>query len=76
MFANTSLMHSKKLKIGNGIGNFPELIPRNDESVTFGQFLEGGGRTLTGPSVTVTSMNSKQYKIGNGIGYFPINSEK
>ena len=40
-------------------GNFPKLIPRNYESVTFGQFEEGGGRTPTGPSVTVTFINSK-----------------
>ena len=30
-------------------GNFPKLFPRNYESVTFGQFWEGGGKDTDGP---------------------------
>ena len=37
-------------------GNFPKLFPRNYESVTFGQFWEGGGKDTDGP-------------IGNGNFY-------
>ena len=59
VFANTSLKTQNNKKIGNGIGNIPKLIPRDYGSVTFGQFWEGGERTLMGPSVTVTFINSK-----------------
>ena len=75
VFANASLINAKSYKIGNGIGNFYLLIPRNYEPVSFGQFGEGGGRTLTGPSVTVTKsfINANSDKISNGTGNFFTN---
>ena len=70
VFANASLMNSNKKISVTVSGNFPKLLPRNYESVTFGQFCEGGGRTLTGPSATATFINPKQSRIGNGVGNF------
>ena len=59
VFANTSLIKSKNKTSVTVSVTFQPIIPSNYESVTFGQFEEGGRRAPTGPSVTVTFINSK-----------------
>ena len=64
------VIQNKKTSVTVSV-TFRLIIPSNYELVTFWQFEEGGGRTPTGPSETVTFTNSK--KIGNGIGNFLTN---